>query len=147
MGKGGDLINLEMLEDTSHMSLDYPTSCQNVMKYLSWPPGGLTSQKTNWMYLSIHDIWFEGSHTTPVSNISHFLCFCHQVAHRYNVLSKLDSSNPNDRNDGSQYRVKLWSFWTNTGSNHMCISQLKLPMFVMGSVLLYVAMKLYLGMR
>ncbi len=29
-GKGRDLINLEMLEDTRHTSLDYPTLWQNL---------------------------------------------------------------------------------------------------------------------
>ncbi len=75
MGKGGDLINLEMLEDTRYMSLDYPTLCQNLIKFSSWPPGGLTSRKTFWMELSIHAIWFEWSHPTPLTNISHFFVF------------------------------------------------------------------------
>ena len=39
-GNDEDLINLELLKDTSmtsHTSLDYPTICQNLMS--SWPPG------------------------------------------------------------------------------------------------------------
>ncbi len=39
-----------------------------------------------------------------------FWCFCHQGDSRSKVLLWLDASNPDIRNDESQYRVNMWWF-------------------------------------